>query len=61
MSKNEELRELARPIVEYLRKNWHPHTTVIIDCVHAELLEGSAVAKFPVDNVNTDTEDFSKQ
>lgn len=52
MSNNDELKELARPIVEYIRKNWHPHTTVIIDCVHAELLEGSAVAKFDESEFN---------
>ena len=49
MSKNEELKELAKPLVEYIRKNYHPHTTVIIDCVHAEVLEGVAVAKFDVE------------
>ena len=46
MSKNDELREVARPLVEYIRKNYHPHTTVIVDCNHAEVLEGVAVAKF---------------
>ena len=49
MSKNEELKGLAKPLVEYIRKNYHPHTTVIIDCLHAEVLEGVAVAKFDVD------------
>lgn len=49
MSRNEELKELARPLVEYIRKNYHPHTTIIIDCVHAEVLEGVAVAKFDVE------------
>lgn len=43
MSKNEELKEIAKPLVEYIRKNYHPHTTIIIDCVHAEVLEGVAV------------------
>ena len=51
MSKNKKLKELAKPLVEYIRKNYHPHTTVIIDCVHAEVLEGVAVAKFDVEGV----------
>lgn len=46
MSKNDELREVARPLVDYIRKNYHPHTTVIVDCNHAEVLEGVAVAKY---------------
>lgn len=46
MSKNEELKELARPLVEYIKKNYHPHTTIIIDVQHAEVLEGVAVANF---------------
>lgn len=44
--KNEELREVAKPLVEYIRANYHPHTTVIVDCNHAEVLEGVEVAKF---------------
>lgn len=46
MSKNEELKEVARPLVEYIRKNYHPHVTVIVDSMHAEVLEGVAVAKY---------------
>jgi len=32
----------ARPMMEYLGKNHHPHVTVIIDKGKAEILEGSA-------------------
>ena len=46
IKKNEELREVAKPLVDYIRANYHPHTTVIVDCNHAEVLEGVAVAKF---------------
>lgn len=61
MSKNEELKELAKPLVEYIRKNYHPHTTVIIDCVHAEVLEGVAVAKFDVEGAGEDKQkDYEK-
>lgn len=47
MSKrNKELREVAKPLVDYIRANYHPHTTVIVDCNHAEVLEGVVVAKY---------------
>ena len=46
MSKNEELKEIARPLVDYIRKNYHPHVTVIVDSIHAEVLEGVSVAVF---------------
>jgi hypothetical protein len=35
--------ELARPIIQYLCENFHPHVTVIITPTHAELLEGKMV------------------
>ena len=60
MSKNEELKELAKPLVEYIKKNYHPHTTVIIDCVHAEVLEGVAVAKFDVEGAEEKQKDYEK-
>lgn len=61
MSKNKELKELAKPLVEYIRKNYHPHTTVIIDCVHAEVLEGVAVAKFDVEGAEEEKQkDYEK-
>lgn len=58
MSKNKELKELAKPLVEYIRKNYHPHTTVIIDCVHAEVLEGVAVAKFDVEGAESKENEY---
>jgi len=39
----EKLRQLdaaARPLMEWLRSNWHPHVTVIVDSERAELVEG---------------------
>ena len=41
--KNEKLKEVAKPLVDYIRKNYHPHVTVIVDCMHAEVLEGVEV------------------
>lgn len=36
----EEFEKVCKPVIEYLCKYYHPHCTVIIDCGHAELLEG---------------------
>ncbi len=38
----EDFEKAARPIMEYLGKNHHPHVTVIIDAGRAEILESSA-------------------
>ncbi len=35
-----ELEKLTRPIIKYLNDNFHPHITVVINTVGAELLEG---------------------
>lgn len=35
--------EIVRPLIEWMAKNHHPHTTIIVDCVHAELVEGVEV------------------
>lgn len=45
-NENGTLKELAKPLVDYIRENHNPHTTVIVSCTHAEILEGVAVAKF---------------
>ena len=37
-----ELKEAARPLVEWLKDNCHPHCTVIVDSQKAELVEGIA-------------------
>ena len=41
-----ELQEAARPLVEYLRKNYHPHATAIVSLDCAEVLEGKEGAKY---------------
>ena len=33
-------RELAMPLMEYLRKNYHPHARIIIEYDGAEIVEG---------------------
>lgn len=41
-----ELHEAAKPLIEYLRKNYHPHTTAIVTLMDVEVLEGKEVAKY---------------
>jgi hypothetical protein len=35
-----DFRALAEPLVEYLRKNYHPHARIIIDFDSVEIVEG---------------------
>lgn len=32
--------KVVNPLIKYLAENHHPHTTIIIDSTHAELVEG---------------------
>ena len=41
MTKNEEFLDLCKPLIKYINDNYHPHTTIIIDSIWWELLEGS--------------------
>ncbi len=34
-----ELRKLAEPLVRHLCENHHPHTTIVVTCTGAELME----------------------
>ena len=40
MTKEQEFRALTEPVIEFIKNNYHPHVTVIIDTNSAELLEG---------------------
>lgn len=35
-----EFEELTKPLIKWLNENCHPHTTMLITPVNAELLEG---------------------
>ena len=48
MSKQEEFEALAKPLAEFLQKNYNPHTMVVIDSTSAELYEG--VNQILIDN-----------
>lgn len=36
----EEFIAVAKPLIKWMNENCHPHTTTIVTCVNAELLEG---------------------
>ena len=44
----EELREVCRPIIEYLHQKRTPYDKIIIDWSSAEILEGKAGVAFEV-------------
>lgn len=43
-------RELAQPLVKYLRKNYNPHSRIIIEYDGAEIVEGVLGEPFPIEN-----------
>ena len=49
---NEQLKELTKPVMEWLNKNGHPHMKVIIETNSVELVEG--VSAFTTDEFITD-------
>lgn len=40
IKKLEELEKLAKPLAEWLNKNFNPHTKIIIECNSAEVVSG---------------------
>lgn len=52
----EELKQLAAPLVDYLRKKHHPHTAVVVTDERAALVEDVMGITFPrnVDDENTE-------
>jgi hypothetical protein len=45
----EELKSLAQPLVEWLKKNYHPHVQIIIESDHVVLTEGLMAIPFEED------------
>ena len=43
-AKRQQFMTAAKPLMEWLRQNCHPHMTVIVDAEIAELVEGQATA-----------------
>jgi hypothetical protein len=44
IDRNKELLELAKPLMEYIQKNYHPHVKIIIQIDTVEVLEGLIMA-----------------
>jgi len=38
--RHDEFNKLTEPLIEWLCKNYHPHSQIIIEQTHAELVEG---------------------
>ena len=45
---HEELKQAAQPLVDILYKYYNPHTAIIIQMDHVEILEGDMVVSFEV-------------
>ena len=48
LEKLKELEELCRPVVEYIQKQWHPHTRIIVDWDRASVFEEQYGVPFQV-------------
>ena len=46
----EEFRELVKPLVEYLRKNYNPYCKIIVECDHAEIVKGELGVPFEIED-----------
>lgn len=46
----EELKQLAAPLVDYLRKKHHPHTAIVVTDDRAVLLEEMMGVPFPIED-----------
>lgn len=48
-----ELKELSLPIIEWINKNYHPHTKLIIECNGYELVTGELAMQMWTEENNT--------
>lgn len=51
--KSDEFQKLATPLIEWLKKNFHPHVVVLVDNQSAQLMEGVASVVVPYETPNT--------
>lgn len=49
-----QLEKVVRPVIEWLRKNCNPHTSIIVDTTNAELVEGIASVGTKVSRVDAE-------
>lgn len=45
-----ELEELARPLVDYIRENYHPHVTVVVTDTFVRVTEDLMGVPFPLED-----------
>ena len=43
-NKKDLLLEAAKPLIEYLNNNYHPHCKIIVECDSVEVVEGIEVS-----------------
>lgn len=43
LDKWEDFKEVVKPVMDWLKKNYHPHMKMIIDSISAELVSGEMV------------------
>jgi hypothetical protein len=44
----DEFKALCKPLNEWLQKNYHPHTKIIIETDSAEIVEGTMAVPFEI-------------
>ena len=49
LKQEEDFKRISTELMIWLRKNTHPHTTVVVDSNHAEVLEGLMVVNYKSD------------
>jgi len=47
-TKMKEFQELCKPLNDWLRKNYHPHTKIIIETDSAEIVKGAMAVTFGI-------------
>ena len=43
--KQQSFEDAVRPLIKWMCENTNPHSTIIVDCTHAELLSGEMVVQ----------------
>lgn len=52
MAQTQLFEELSRQMIIWLRRNYHPHAKIIIDCERAEVVEGAKLYDFKTEKEN---------
>jgi hypothetical protein len=52
--KKKQFKILIKPIMKFLKKNFHAHATIVINSNHAELLDGESIICRKKEKANID-------